>query len=206
MPTNLHTPTTTRLESQMRQLLAEMQLLPHGTTPNYNPTGAGGAPDSRMPTGESKPPHEYWARRWELAIERDEENELRESAPITKARRVVLDRAGVELDAWRKTPQVTIVSETEAELEARIVNEGQGWTVEQIAMHARCTTTFARRSRIKAGVSLLTGKPPPNVVLDLPDERERAQQLAAQGLTDRQIRMILKCGGSKVARLLGKTA
>jgi hypothetical protein len=192
---------------QMRSILARMELLPHGTIMNYSPTGGGGSADTKPPTGELRPPHEHWAKRWEQAVYDDLEEEHREATTITRHRRRVIEKAQADLDGYRKRAEGEIVGETESELEARVVREGDGWTAEQTAQHCRCTPTFVRKARLKAGRSVVTGEAPRDTVIDHDDDlRSRALKLKREGVSGRGIRLILKIGGSKLDQLLREAA
>jgi hypothetical protein len=192
---------------EMNQLLAEMQLLPHGTITNYSPTGTAGAADSKLPTGESRPPHLYWARRWELAVARDEETEQREGAKVTKARTTVLEAARAELEAWRHRPaDAKSFAEPEQSEDARMISEGKGWPVGDVAQKFRCTPTRVRRVRLKAGVSVTNGKGATLATVDTTNQREHARELAENGATERQIEFITKLPKTTVRRVLGRAA
>lgn len=177
-----------KLPADCLQVLAELEMLSHGGTTNYAPSGA--AFDASAPPGERGPPHIYW---------RDE----MEAASPERCERL-LEQAREELKAWRKraTPPPRI--ETEHELEARVIREGRGWTVEQIAFHCRCTERFVRRARQRAGVNPVTGE---GIVLpDEMDRREKAIKLADKGMTERQIAMITGLSKSTIRRVIGKAA
>ena len=89
--------------------------------------------------------------------------------------------------------------ETKAQEDGRIVLEGRGWSVADVAQRFRCTPTRVRRVRLAAGADAATGEQT-SVSLERLDERQRAQELAQRGCSQRQIRMFLRCGGSKVER------
>lgn len=194
------------LDRQMRSILAQLEMVAHGTVTNYSPTGTGNGADTKPPTGELRPPHEHWKRRWDLAVERDEETELRGATTIIKHRKDVIEKAQADLDSYRKRTEGVVVGETEQELEARVVREGEGWSVEQVAQHCRCTVTFARKARLKAGVSVETGKRPDGFSIDSPDQVERVRQYAANGYTERQMAMLTKLSKSTIRRVLGRAA
>lgn len=188
------------LDQQIRSILANLELLAHGTITNYSPTGGGGVPDSKQPSGELKPPHEHWRRRWLLAVECDEETEQREATTITTQRRDVIAKAQADLDSYRKRAEGEIVGETEEELEARIVRIGKGWSVNDVAQHCRCNPKFVRKARKKAGVNEHDGK---GVVVDMVtrDERvDKARAMRARGLPLRAIAMHLGCDVATVHR------
>ena len=194
------------LDRQMRQILARMELLPHGSITNYSPTGVGGSADTKPPTGELRPPHEHWKRRWLLAVERDEETEQREATTITTHRSDVIEKAQADLDSYLKRTEGLVVGETEEQLEARIVREGDGWSVGEVAQHCRCTPTFIRKARLKAGVSIETGKQPDGLRADSVDQIAHARELARNGLTERQIAFFTGASKSTIRRVLGKAA
>lgn len=196
------------LYRQFRQILAELELLSNVSAASYESNGhsiphSTPPPGVRLDGGSQKPPYEYWRERWLRAVWSDHEAELRESAPITTRRRDVIEKAQADLDSYRKRTEGVVVGETEAELEARIVREGEGWSVEQVAQHCRCTVTFARKARLKAARSVETGKAPKDLVIDSDDDmRDRARKLKREGVSGRGIRLILKIGGSKLDQLL----
>jgi hypothetical protein len=195
------------LSQQMRSILANMELLAHGTITNYSPTGGGGSADTKPPTGESRPPHEHWARRWEKAVYDDLEEEHRESAPITRHRRRVIEKAQADLDSYRKRAEGQVVGETESELEARIIKDGEGEPVDRVALAMRCTPTLVRKARLKAGRSVVTGKAPRDTVIDAPtDQHDRARALAEDGHTERQIAWLTGLPKTTLRRILGRAA
>lgn len=187
------------MDPEMAEVLLAMEMLAGGSITNYSPTGTGGVADSKPPAGvrfdgrSELPLHAYWRARYEQAVG----NYQREQ---------VYKAAQAELDAFRKRPKITISMETEEELEARIVREGQGWTVEQVAIHCRCTTTFARKARLKAGVSITTGNAPSEIAIDSLDQREHAREMAENGATERQIEFVTKLPKTTVRRILGRAA
>jgi hypothetical protein len=198
------------LDQQMRSILAQLELLAHGTITNYSPTGGGHSADTKPPTGESRPPHLHWRERWERAVRDDEEwtidRELVNCEEIIKHRKDVIEKAQADLDSYRKRTEGVVVGETEEELEARIVREGEGWSVEQVAQHCRCTVTFARKARLKAGVSVATGKRPDGLKVDSSDQSMRVREYAANGYTERGIALLTGLSKSTIRRLVGKAA
>lgn len=188
------------LAREMRSILARMEMLAHGGVTNYQPTGAGSGADTKPPTGESKPPHEHWKRRWDLAVERDEETEQREAAPITTQRKRVIEKAQADLDSYRKRTEGVVVGETEEELERRIIVKGKGWSVSDVAQYFRCTPKFVRKARKKAGVDQQDGT---GIVVEMVtrDERaERAKAMRARNMPLRAIAMHLGCDVATVHR------
>jgi hypothetical protein len=182
-----------RIYAEFRQVLAELEMLPHGTTQSFNASGSGYA-DAKDPTGESFPPHLQYRAEWEGA--RDDAR-----------REYILKCAIADLHRFRARPKVTVPlqEETAAELEARVVREGVGWGVEETARHCRCTTTFVRKSRMKAGAHPQTGKLPQEKEPPR-DKVEHAKQLAGDGLSERQIVMLTGLPKTTVRRVLGRAA
>lgn len=207
------------LTEKMQRVLFEMKwLLPWGSTTRYDPTGGGGVPDSKMPAGvrldgrTEETPHELWKRHWDHTYHSPRQPQSCDlcargnSQTGSHGRERVYRAAKEDLVAWRKRPAVHVVEETSDDLDARIVREGQGWSVKDVAQHFKCTPTRVRQARLTAGANATTGKLENAAPIDTIDESIRAQELARKGLSEKQIRMILKCGGSKVGRLLGKVA
>lgn len=182
---------------EFRQVLAELEMLPHGTITNYHSSG-GGEADTREPTGESSPPHLLWKREWEIAERRGDKNRLHEVHRLATA----------DLDSYRRSTGTGLQAgavETELEFEDRIIRIGKGWTVEQVAIHCRCTPTFVRRARLKGGVKVDDGTEPEGFELgDSPAEKVR--KLDKNGLSERGIEMATGLPKSRIRRLLGKAA
>jgi hypothetical protein len=205
------------LAEKMQVVLFEMKwLLPWGTVTNYNPTGGGGVADSKIPAGvrlegrTEEMPHELWKRHWDHTYHSPRQPQSCDlcargnSQTGSHGRERVYRAAKEDLVAWRKRPAVHVVEETSDDQERRMIREGCGWEPKAVAVHFNCTPTYVRRVRVAAGVNADTGQPTAGVSLDTMDEVEKAQQMAHDGLTERQIRMILNCGSSKVRRLLGR--
>lgn len=181
-------------ELAMRQVLAELETLSQGTCANWSPTGrSSDSKGGNRPPGDAHPPHVYWREQWDRAVgSYDQEKVIRS--------------ARAELESWRKRPEVTVQLETEDELADRIVKEGKGSPVDEIAQHCRCTPTFVRKARLKAGVSLVTGIAPKGVTVETQDQREQVRELAENGLSERQIGMFTGLGKGTIRRVLGRAA
>jgi hypothetical protein len=181
------------VESEFRQVLAEMEVwLQFGSTMNLEPTRRGGDVSSGRPPGDDRAPHVVWRERWERASVLEYEK--------------LLGKARGELAGLLKQKRIVVVAETQPELEARMIHEGRGWSPKDVAQHFKCTPTFVRRVRLTAGVNAATGEPLAVVAAGTIEEGEKARELARDGHSEKQIRMILNCGGSKVRRLLGRAA
>ncbi len=184
---------TDTLYWEFRQVLAELELLPHGTITNYNASGSGEA-DTREPTGESRPPHLVWRREWEASGDED-------------GRERALRGARAELTAFREGQHMADIDlETEEQFAERVAQEGEGWTADEVALKCKCTPTFVRRARIKDGRDATTG-----IKLDdehpLPvNKMEEARRLLARGLTVRQVSMFTQIPKSTVQDLKKRAA
>lgn len=184
------------LTEEMQAVLFEMKwLLPWGKVTSYSPTGGGGVPDSRPPAavrvkGDPEP-HVFWAEKWDRAVS-------------TYRKEKVLEAAREELETWRKRPKVDVAGETLEELEARIIEKGRGWSIAEVTQSSEfnVTPTFVRRARSKAGVSVTTGKLPASLMVKPPrDQRaEKAREMRREGMSMRQIGMLLECDPMTVHR------
>jgi hypothetical protein len=182
------------LPIEFRQTLAELEMLSHGRTQSYAAATAPGESEGYgRPPGSEFPPHIVWRSEWMKAKDDHRRYE-------------VMRLATEELASYRRSSRtVTVVEETEEELEERVVKTGKGWTVEETARHCRCTPTFVRRARLKAGVNAVTGAQPKDKP-QTDDPRERARQLAGEGYTERQIVMLTGLAKTTIRRLLGRAA
>jgi hypothetical protein len=118
-------------DATMAQLLAELSLLPHGSTTSYNPSGSGG--DSSESQGGKRPPGESYP----------DQERLRDAYVrcwTDHGRERVIEDARRTLREWRGIiPRPSPRDETLDELKARIVREGDGWSVRDVALHMRCS-------------------------------------------------------------------
>lgn len=181
------------LDEEFRQVCLDLQMLMHGSITNYHGAGSGGIPDTKPPTGENDPPHLRWLAEWNRA-------------ETPRRRERVLEMAIKDRDSYLKRKVGKVVEETEQELKDRIVKEGVGWGLSEIARHCRVTDKFARQARQQGGVSVATGKPPAGVHLETDSQRDRAVQLGENGYTERQIVMLTKLPKSTIRRVLGRAA
>jgi hypothetical protein len=125
-----------------------------------------GAHESSRPSGDATPDAEYFRCRLDSA------ETLSDALEAYLAARACL--AGI----LRRT-MASVTGETADELAERIVEDGEGWTAEDVALALRCTPTFVRRSRLSLGRDPETGYSAPDgdpmaVALEL---RERGRSL-----------------------------
>jgi hypothetical protein len=195
------------IETELRQVLAELETLSHGSTQSFAAApGAGSDESYGCPPGDSRPPHLIWRNEWDCNAQEEREGR-RTPAQANERREEILRHARDELVAHRKRDmaKAVVIEESTEELESRVVEVGKGWTVEQTARECRCTPTFVRRARLKAGAHPVTGvtpegKPEPK------DQRERCRELAGNGMTERQIVWLTKLPKTTVRRILGRAA
>lgn len=178
-----------------RTVILQLELTSNGTTTAWNTSGHG-HPASKPPTnGDPTPPHLHWHHR--LTTAEDEQAFTR-----------TVEQAEAELRQIRKgTPSVTIVPETQAQLNARIVKHGEGFTVKEVAFEMRCGERVVIKARQDAGREPLHGKPvTPEPAPDRDARRDKARSLKANGYTLRQIAQLLQVGKDTISRDLRKAA
>ena len=99
-----------------------------------------------FPSGESAPPLEYWL-------------ELLPRCQTLEEVAEVMRRARAELEAWQRRPEPPPEGETFDDLARRIVDEGEGWTPQEVALAMRVTPTLVRRVRQDAERDPEYGRP-----------------------------------------------
>lgn len=179
------------LPAEARQLAAELELLSHGSTTSWSPSGRS-VPDSRIPSGEPWPPHLMFL------------DEYR-NAPGPTSRQQAIRRWRKVLDAHRGHGTLTAPApgETPEQEEQRMVVVGEGWSVTDVALTFRCTPTRVRRVRLAAGVNVDTGRRPDGQPVSEGVRRaEEAVALTAGGLTQQQVAERMGVSQPTVHRLL----
>jgi hypothetical protein len=176
------------LESQMRAVLLELELTSSGRTASYN--SAGGGDSSGLPPLGQVAPHDYWRRRWDAAV--DDE------------RAATLKGARDELNQIRHaTAPRKLVPESRGELHERIVRDGEGFPVKEVAASLRCLTRTVVAARLEAGREPKYGRTVKQPATA--DERvAEVRRLAAEGVTPAQIGVVLSVGYKTVRRDLGR--
>ena len=175
------------LEHDFLCLLARLELLPYGPITNYNPSGGHAAPDTKAPTGDSRPAHDVFRDRWNKAVS-------------TRAKEAVIAAAQDELQAWTaagRRPKQT--EESTEDRDKRMIMEGEGWSPKEVALKFNCTPKYVEKTRRSAGVPTDTGKRP--VIQKDADMEVEIRSLIDRGLSERQIRMFTGAGGSKIAKV-----
>lgn len=179
----------------MRGVLAELEMLSHGSTQSWNPSRAGDSDSKLLADDKTKvpdPPHVYWRQRFEEAEEHKRER--------------VLHGARDELRVWRgygKQAKKDLPSDSQI-LDQRIL-EAEGWSCAEVALRLRCTETRVRKTRLAADRMVADGvKVVP--IADHVEDRERVAQLAERGLTERQIGLLTKLPKTTIRRILKRAA
>lgn len=156
----------TRLDGEMRQVLAEMALLSYGRTSQWDSKGSTGKPgavilDRRM-TGQVL--HDFWAGRY--ADQRSDEG-----------RREMIDAARVELQNVRVQKERP-VGESDEQKRKRCLRDCRGMAASEAADYMRETTRWVISVRTMAGLDPNTGKP----FAVFADWRETVLDLNADGV------------------------
>lgn len=167
-------PTTVRL------LLAELELISHGSTQSWNSAGgAHGDSTAVLPFGESNPPHIYLRDLYlTQTTDRGRNSVVGKMRAALKAARGHIDRSHV-------------IGETREDEDARIIKQGAGFTPDEVANRFHCTPTRVRRVRLAAGRRPDTGASI-HAQPVAEDARIEALRMKGQGMTERQIAMALK--------------
>ena len=212
----------------LRVVLAQLELVSTAPTQRLDP-GCGSGDDTS--TGVWAP-HERV--RWRLAgvelglrrrLDATEaigdawQRELRRQAAHLwrlEAREAILQAAQDDLEALTgrngqpPAPRTAQLDEPGA-LQRMVVEEGEGWPVEDVARRFRLAEAFVRRLRMRAERDPDTGHPldegaAQEAQQDMAAREERCRQLWSEGKTQRQIAMLLGLHRTQVRRALGKAA
>jgi transposase len=159
---------------KMMQVLAEMEMLAHGTTQAWNPSGTGFAGAREFPPGELYPPHLWWAQEWARAL-------LKE--PVYEAALDVLQ--SWRRHEWRESESLS--------LEQLVVQDGEGYSVEMVAQRYGISEPHVRRIRAKNGRRTEDGSRRDGAKAvelgKMPADRRLAEveRMKAQGVSNRAI-------------------
>jgi hypothetical protein len=181
------------IDREFAQVLAEMTLLMYGPVSRFDKSGGRSSehPGGKRPQGDSNPLHREFAERYARAT-----GEAK--------RRETLNEAREALSGVLKRSEGAYVEETWEQLRDRIVKEGEGWALRDVAVALKVTETQARKARRQKDREVEFGLPTTERK-ELPNP-ERAVHLASQGLTQREIAAQLDCHKTQVARWLAKAA
>jgi AraC-like DNA-binding protein len=131
----------TSQDQQARQVLLELTLLSHGSVTNWAPTTSGTRDRDPRPTGDSNPVADQYAAAYADA-----------AGDVSRQR--VLHEAREELARWRGHGITRAPGETQAAKDARMVREGEGWTVDEVSRHFHCTRRHVRKICSEHGVAI----------------------------------------------------
>lgn len=122
---------------EQRQVLLELELLSVTRARAFVPVVTTSPPSSAPPTGDESPAA-YWRRRLDEAGTEAEAQEL-------------VDLARQELQHLRRRAFAPIAFDDAADLSARVIEDGEGCDPLFVSIALRCTPTFVRRARVRAG-------------------------------------------------------
>lgn len=160
-----------RMWPEMRKVLAELELLSHGATMQWNSSGGKSCehPGGKRPGGDSRPLHDVYRELWGRA-------------GTDEQRRNVVDDAQQALRA-ELVQQERKEGETPEQKRKRCIETCAGRTAGEAAEEMRETTTWVLKARIAAERDPSTGN---EVVVDQ-DWRITAQELAERNVSLRVI-------------------
>jgi plasmid maintenance system antidote protein VapI len=174
------------LERQIRQVLAQLELVSHGTITAYNSSGGHAAESGRaLPPGELKPPHEFYRQQFAETTGDHDRSKL-------------LEQAQAELGAITKRP-IAIEGLTDAQILEEKILEKDGWSDVDLAKHLRCTSGHVRRVRNSAGKDGVTGE---LLELSAVDRSDLAAAMQTRGLNQEEIAKRMGISQPTVSRLL----
>lgn len=122
-----------------------------------------GTPEHRRPPGEAHPEAEFLAHRLSQTLSRLEAL-------------AIVDEIRAELAHATRRALPPDTTETAEEMAERVVGDGAGWEVADVALAFRCLPSFVRTARLTYGRDPETGLTPPDG-----DPMEVARSLVAQG-------------------------
>jgi hypothetical protein len=164
------------LDNAMRRILARLELVSHGSVQAWNASGGhSGEPDDRIVAliarGTERYPHEHYREAYNLA-------------DTDKDRAMVLEQAAAELKSIIKRASAGNATLSFDDL---VIEDGQGYSVAMAAHHFNVSSAFIRRVRVRRGRDPEDGRQPVEVV----DRAARARELRAQGLSTREIALMV---------------
>lgn len=167
----------TNRPAYVRQLASELEMLSHGASTSWNPAGGAGIPSSRQPSGESNPPHLMFLSEWDAKGDR------------------CLNKWHDLLIGWRGRQTLRPQGMSDRDI---VLNDGAGFSAEDVATRFRLTPSLVRRWRREGGVNEQTGRGTTNA--------ERAQAMKDSGMSVRNIAVALGEHPTQVQRWTGKRA
>lgn len=183
------------IPSHVRLLLAELELLSHGSTASWNPAGGQGGDDAPAPFGEQRPPHVEMRAAYIAETTPDGQRRV-----VGRMHAVLREYRGVGVD------RSLVVGESRDDEDRRICREGEGFTLDEVALRFRCTPTRVRRARIAEGRDVVFGRRPDSAAAAIEDPAGEARRMKANGMSERQIAFALGQHRTTVSRWLKKAA
>jgi len=129
----------------MHDVVIGYALLQYGAVQRLGRT-ARSAEVALLPQGEDYPPLDYWL------------DQIVRAQTIAEVATIV-ERAREELCAWRRRPEPPPDGESFEDLKRRIIEDGEGWTPQEVALAMRCTPTLVRNVRNEAERDPEYGRP-----------------------------------------------
>ena len=129
----------------MREVIVGFAMIQYGNVMAWGRT-IPSAESAVFPQGESAPPLDYWLQ-------------ILARAETMEEFIATVDRMRAELEAWRRRPDPPPPGETMADLKRRLLDEGEGWTPQEVALAMRVTPTFVRSVRGEAEREPEYGRP-----------------------------------------------
>lgn len=187
------------IPASVRLLLADLELLSHGSTASWNPAGGPGNERAALPFGESDPPHLSLRVKY-LEATTDE----RRRQVVKMMHEAIREFRGFGVDRSR------VVGETTEQQDARICREGEGFSAQEVARRFNCTPTRVRRVRLADGRDVDLGRKPASAEAEANaetgDPAAEAARMRANGMTVRQIAFALGVPKSTVSDWLKAAA
>lgn len=147
------------LDRQMREALRELELMSHVPASGYQPTGR--SPSSDEHPGGRRPPGDYGHTHYaqDYGPPFHPRTTTHPGCIRDDQRERVLRRAQAEVDHMKgRTERPAPIEETPAERAARIVAEGEGFELTEVAVRFRCGEREIRKAREAAGREIMYGR------------------------------------------------
>lgn len=189
-----------QIPTAVRLLLAELELLSHGSTASWNSAGGHDADETvTAPFGESHPPHLELRAEYVRA-----DTDAGRARVVARMHAVLREHRGVGVDRSR------VVGEARQDETTRILREGEGFTPGEVALRFRCTPTRVRRVRLATGRDATLGRlvedEPPIAPGDDTAAIEAAMRMKSRGMSVRLIGMELGRPKSTISDWLQRSA
>lgn len=165
------------------QVFVELELTSVTPARAFVPVVSGPPPGSRPPHGDESPAT-YWRERFAKASSEHEQ-------------RLAVDGARAELRRIRRRPFAVVEYDNADELAQRVIDEGEGFPIVDVAIALRCTPKFVRRARIAHECEPERGQ---RVALD----ELTPEALLEAGLSIRQVSAVVGVPRSTLAERLAR--